>query len=119
MASPVPRSAMLALGASAFLLVSMLPAVAQVIEVPAVAIGPVSEDGWFPVYQGFAVGAGGDGGFAIGWLERHTTPGGRTDKWALVTEAFTGIATSRRPAERFEGRDESRSTIAVAGFSTG
>ena len=62
--------------AALFLLLTVPPARAQFIEVPAFPVGPAVEPGWFLIYQVFDVGAAADGGFAAAWLESHSTSSG-------------------------------------------
>ncbi len=113
------RSPRIALGALLGVLASAHVTFAQVIEVPTVEVGPAAGTDWFPTYQGFSVAAGADGGFAVAWHERHTSNGGMTDKWALVTEAFTATGAPRRAADRIEARTEILGATALAGFASG
>jgi cysteine-rich repeat protein len=98
-----------------FLLALTTTARAQVIEVPSFPVGPTTL-GWFEAGRTLDVGAGGDGGFGVAWMERRNA---NPFMWALVSQTFSASGTPQQPSIRTETHEMLLSGASVAGFSAG
>jgi hypothetical protein len=93
------------------------PSAAQVIAVPAFPIGSHPPVDWSLPPEVFDVGAGGDGGFAVGWMEVH--PKGNHTEQAIVTAPFTASGVPQQPPLRSLASEIFKPTLSIAGLLSG
>jgi cysteine-rich repeat protein len=90
---------------------------AQVIEVPAFPVGSVPPIDWTQPLEAFDVAAGGDGGFAVGWMEVRNK--GNSYDFAILTAPFTASGTPLQPPLRSVAAEILKPRLSVAGHLSG
>ncbi len=92
---------------------------AQVVTVAPFPIGSPPPIDWHLGFDVYDVGAGGDGGFTVGWLEVYRKGSASAAKDAVVTAAFSASGAPQQPAQRLVAAEIFKPRLSVAGFLSG